>query len=317
MSEKYSSPIDSQLHAQGFQTNDTPPRTATQTPIKLWRRWFGMPVLVISTCIMLSLVVPTMFDSSQLAIVKASAAVPIRQKAHGLLTTSDADTSVIPASIAAQTALPPAAGVVTKPLVYVRSQPSPRARSAGDKTLQRNQQFTILGQFKNCSWLQIATDTGITGWIDTEGGRAVKLKTDCSALPLGIFRPFTDIIGERFRGNGDGELRMESGNSSDSVVILIAPDGYHKQVTYLRGGDSYHADGIADGIYELYVSSGSDWNGQEFEHNATYLKFVDPLVYNPPRGRYVTWEVTLQPVAGGNAETEPVDENEFPSMTFE
>lgn len=136
--------------------------------------------------------------------------------------------------------------------------------------------------------------------------------TATTNVPLGTLRPLTGVIKSN-QGSGNGELTVENGTSRDGVVILTLSNNPVLAI-YIRSGDSFTMRGIQDGTYHVYFSTGSDWNGKAFTTAPTYEKFEDALEFITGSTTYTTYSLTLQPVAGGNAATDSVDENEFPGI---
>ena len=69
---------------------------------------------------------------------------------------------------------------------------------------------------------------------------------------------------------------MINGTPMDSVVILVR-DNVPQMSAYIRSNDTLEVGGISDGGYQVYFSTGNEWNGKEFTVNAVYQKFRDIL----------------------------------------
>ena len=76
--------------------------------------------------------------------------------------------------------------------------------------------------------------------------------------------------------------------------------------------------GIFDGRYQVYFSTGKEWNGKEFTVGAVHQKFRDFLIFTTQVTndviKYTTWKITLHKVPGGTAETDRVDRKDFPPV---
>jgi endonuclease YncB( thermonuclease family) len=112
-------------------------------------------------------------------------------------------------------------------------------------------------------------------------------------------------------GQGMGELTIDNGNEGDAVIVL-SQSGKTVVKTYIRGKDSCTITGIADGTYDVFFTTGTDWDGSVFTRDADFQKFEDPLEYSTTSSSYTTWSLTLHTVIGGTAQTDEVDPNAFP-----
>lgn len=123
-------------------------------------------------------------------------------------------------------------------------------------------------------------------------------------------------------GNGNlGTLSIQNGTRYDAVVALFpvgaASESVALRCMYVRAGESFTAQHISPGEYELRFSLGTYWNAtaSEFVDAASLLRFIEPLRYTETSGRegstYMKNEVTLQPVLNGNARTEQIDRSLF------
>jgi len=192
----------------------------------------------------------------------------------------------------------------------VREGPGTGYASLG--TLGQGDTAKVLGQTGDCAWLQVETVDGLVGWI-AGGGEYVDLRVACDTLPQGTFRPLTGVIVPNTRGGGQGELAVDNGTDSDSVVILTF-DEAPVASAYVRAGESVTLQGIQDGTYHLYFSKGAGWNGETFTQAASYQRFEDAFEFTTTSTQTTMWEVTLYGAEGGTASTEPLDPNQFPSL---
>ena len=83
---------------------------------------------------------------------------------------------------------------------------------------------------------------------------------------------------------------------------------------YIRALDSFTMQGIRDGTYYLYFSTGEEWDGQRFTVNPRYQKFEEPFQFTTGETTYTTWNITLHGVVGGTASAENVSESDFPFL---
>lgn len=178
--------------------------------------------------------------------------------------------------------------------------------------LNKAEELSVLGQFKNCSWLKVINQNEVTGWISGEH-RYVELHPSCSDVLVGTFHPLTGIVKPNTREGGYGELSVSNGTPSDGIVILTLDDQPVTAV-YIRSGESYTMKGIRDGIYYLYFSTGSEWDGERFTLYPSYKRFEDAFEFTTTSTAYTIWSVTLHGVLGGTASAEEVNASEFPDI---
>lgn len=180
-------------------------------------------------------------------------------------------------------------------------------------TFEQGAELAVMGQFEDCTWLRVRNrSTLIAGWV-SGAENYIELRLSCDSIPLGTFRPHTGVIKPNQRGGGYGELAVDNGTSKDGVVILMLDDEPFV-AAYIRHGDSFTLTGIRDGIYDLYFSTGSQWNGEEFTRSASYQRFEEPFDFTTGATTYTTWSVTLHSVSGGTASAEDLSEGEFPDL---
>lgn len=184
-------------------------------------------------------------------------------------------------------------------------------------SLKKNEELDIIGQFENCSWIKINSRfRSLSGWISTEK-KNVDLKIDCKKNIPGTFRPLTGTIKRFLNQEGSGKLFIVNATSKDVVVLLTEIDK-PELVVYIRLGQSFTMERIVDGIYNIYFSAGSEWNGKEFTINPSYEKIDHPYefktnVYGYAQPfQYTKWSAILRDVAQGNATMQEVDKSKFP-----
>ena len=134
-------------------------------------------------------------------------------------------------------------------------------------------------------------------------------------LPNGTF-----LVKKLF--GGLGELTVENGLDLDAVIILAGSMGSEipLMAVYIRSNDSYTLTGIRDGTYIVYFCIGENWDkdSKKFTARTRYERFEDELQFETTETTYstyyTTYELTLHPVIGGTAETEYLNEEEFPTI---
>ena len=122
--------------------------------------------------------------------------------------------------------------------------------------------------------------------------------------------------------NGLGELKIKNGGSLDAIAKLVNT-ALNKSVftVYIKANSTYTISKIKDGNYKLFFNLGNDWDTEikAFTVNSGYEVFEELFNFttreyeegNYINTKYSTFEVTLNPVIGGNAETENVNPAEF------
>ncbi|GAA3805242.1 hypothetical protein GCM10022226_26500 [Sphaerisporangium flaviroseum] len=117
---------------------------------------------------------------------------------------------------------------------------------------------------------------------------------------------------------GNGRLTVDNGGKSDAVLTLVR--GSTKLTSfYVRKGRKVTVRGVPDGTYKIFFTGGADWDkkARAFTRNCTFERFQDTVRFRTIRSatliQFSTWTITLQPVIGGNAKTNQVDPEGFPS----
>jgi hypothetical protein len=135
------------------------------------------------------------------------------------------------------------------------------------------------------------------------------------APKIATTRPANGSFVKKAGKHGTGKLKIKNGGS-DATVSLVPTKGAKKPIftVYVRGKSNYTVTRVGAGTYWLYYSSGSGWNPKRkgFTDNCDFSRFDDKF---PFKGYPIidTWQVTMTPVAGGNATTSDVDPGQFPS----
>ncbi|CAM5619784.1 hypothetical protein BOQ63_032515 [Streptomyces viridifaciens] len=111
---------------------------------------------------------------------------------------------------------------------------------------------------------------------------------------------------------GEGVFKVDNGGKVDAVVSLVL-NGKAVHSVFVAKGQKASVEGVEDGTYDVYVSEGADWDSatKAFTQNCAFTKFEDIFPYETG-STSTSWEITLQPVADGNAKTNDVDPNSFP-----
>jgi len=122
--------------------------------------------------------------------------------------------------------------------------------------------------------------------------------------------------------NGLGKLQIKNGTSLDAIAKLVNVN-INKSIftVYIKANTTYTISKVKNGNYKLFFNLGNDWDTEvkAFAVNSNYEVFEDLFDFttreyeegNYINTRYSTFEVTLNPVIGGTAETENVNVAEF------
>jgi hypothetical protein len=113
---------------------------------------------------------------------------------------------------------------------------------------------------------------------------------------------------------GSGELKVDNGNNVDTVISLVKSGSKKPSISvYIRGKKKVTTGRIKDGTYQVYMSSGADWDGKRFTRNCQFSKFDSSLKFTTTSRQYTIWELSLKVFLGGNATSSEVDPDSFPS----
>ncbi|MCU1609663.1 MAG: hypothetical protein QOH09_4180 [Pseudonocardiales bacterium] len=121
---------------------------------------------------------------------------------------------------------------------------------------------------------------------------------------------------DSLRRTGNGQIRVDNGTEHDAVVKLVQ-DGESIISVYVGKGSNTTVDNINDGSYELFYTSGIDWDDQlkTFTRSCLFKRFEVPVRFTtvPIKGgiKYTTQAVRLQSRTGEKAPT-TVPSQSFP-----
>jgi hypothetical protein len=135
------------------------------------------------------------------------------------------------------------------------------------------------------------------------------------APPVPVSRPATGTFVTAPARRGSGQLKIKNGGG-DTAVSLVPSGGDTRPLftVYVRGRSEYTIPGVAAGTYRVYYATGANWNPQRrgFLTDCAFSRFDDTFPFRAAPA-ISTWEITMTPVAGGNASTSEVDPNAFPA----
>lgn len=111
---------------------------------------------------------------------------------------------------------------------------------------------------------------------------------------------------------GEGELQIKNGTDLDAVAKLIC-DGTSILTAYIKANNTYTMRNISDGIYWLAFAQGLDWDSttKKFKRNTQCSVFENTFDFVTTYSQYTIFEVTLNPVIGGTAETNDIIGSQF------
>jgi hypothetical protein len=133
-------------------------------------------------------------------------------------------------------------------------------------------------------------------------------------------------IKSRLRLEGRGELTIKNGTSFDAIVNVVEPrSNWVVRSFYVQAGKNFVEKNIAPGVYEIYFSTGKDWDSKtrSFHDDALYGRFERSIEFyereDPFTGEveFRGYEVTLQAVDGGGMACLPVDKQTFQQMMMD
>lgn len=137
-----------------------------------------------------------------------------------------------------------------------------------------------------------------------------------------IVRPANGkILVDKVKG-GRGRLTIHNGDDRDAVVVLAKSSSPSKALlaVYVRANKSKTITGIKDGKYVVYFSFGKRWDNhtKAFTSSPELRRFEDTMRFKTTRSAsmitYSIWTISLHQVAGGNAPTTGVGDDDFPNV---
>jgi len=121
------------------------------------------------------------------------------------------------------------------------------------------------------------------------------------------------------KGNrgGSGKLKIDNSGAPTDAAISMTPINSKAAAftVYVRAGTTYTVSGVRDGNYQIYITSGSDWDPgiPGFAFKCDFSKFADTFQFSTTRSQYTQWTITLKASVGGNAQTDTVNPGDFPT----
>ncbi|MGF1426040.1 hypothetical protein [Kitasatospora sp. LaBMicrA B282] len=123
--------------------------------------------------------------------------------------------------------------------------------------------------------------------------------------------------------SGTGVLKVDNSNGDGDAVVTLSKSGQSAYSLYVVKGQSTTVNGIEDGTYDVYTTSGLDWdaNAKMFTENCDFQKFDSPVPYTTDYhgdGSYTYYEetITLHAKAGtdpGDTASSKVPPDQYPT----
>jgi hypothetical protein len=114
---------------------------------------------------------------------------------------------------------------------------------------------------------------------------------------------------------GANELKVVNGDTLDTVVSLQANGTTGSALMfYVRAGQTATVNGIHDGTYTTYLTTGKDWDptAKVFTRDCSYQVLSGGDDYTSTSRTYTIRTLTLQAATGGNTVASNVDPGAFP-----
>ena len=168
------------------------------------------------------------------------------------------------------------------------------------------------------SLARLPGDTSLVGAIRSLAGHGYRFRVNIPRVPAhGTPRPGSGTYLLAGHRSGRGELTIDNGGASDAVLTL-AVHGHSRVSVFIRHGAKAKIPGINDGRYDIYYASGADWDATShmFARSCAFSRFDDPLQFRTTESggfiQYSSWDISLEPVAGGTAATRKVNPRTYP-----
>ena len=115
--------------------------------------------------------------------------------------------------------------------------------------------------------------------------------------------------------SGPGQLTVRNNNDQDAVVSLVLRGrDVATMALYVRARSSATTTGVADGAYQLYYTTGADWDRSEhlFTRYCDFEKLNKTITFTTGVTNYATEQITLNSVLAGNVTASRVPADKFP-----
>jgi len=135
-----------------------------------------------------------------------------------------------------------------------------------------------------------------------------------------VSRPVTGTYIKPLVEKGYGEILINNGLTKDAVVVMTKSSGATLFSVYVRAGERFRVEGITDGTYRLFFTSGDGWDyaKKEFGRSQEYYLMEGPMPFTTRTTSketvYTIYEVTLHLVSDGNVDRLPLNKAGFPKL---
>jgi len=223
----------------------------------------------------------------------------------------------------------PDAMLLTHATPYAVTSEGERLNLLGDPTGEKWEKpleagaLNVVAQYNNCTSLKITSSARLDepeSWIHIDGYNlrdSVILYQPCSNFEKVLIRPFSGLVYPTFlntAGEKDvrGRLQVTNNGKQDTYVALVDPEGAGSYGLYLWGGQTETLRGVKDGSYEVYITTGSQWDVTQgrFLNAGLYQKMDDVLKFT----ERIIWELELDVIEGGNTTGTRINPADFPPI---
>jgi hypothetical protein len=126
---------------------------------------------------------------------------------------------------------------------------------------------------------------------------------------------------KRAAHSGLGQLTVHNNNDQDAVVSLVLGNSdVATMALYIRAKSAATTTGIPDGAYEVYYTTGADWNRSEhlFTRSCDFERLNKVIPFTTTQQsdgttEYTTEQITLRTIFAGNVTASRVPPDQFPA----
>jgi hypothetical protein len=161
----------------------------------------------------------------------------------------------------------------------------------------------------------------------SKAAQAYVAQDPAHAYKVGTFLPGPSAEQNRRLGNGTfvkkgnrtgaGTLKIDNGGTTEDTAISLVPANTKTTsfTVYVHAGGSFTVRGIRDGTYQVNLTTGVDWDpaAPGFSRSCAFSRFTDPIEFKTTSRQYTEWEITMNASTGGNARTDDVAPQDFPT----
>jgi hypothetical protein len=119
----------------------------------------------------------------------------------------------------------------------------------------------------------------------------------------------------RAAGSGNGTLTVDNGTDHDTALTL-SQQGRAVASLYVTRGDTAEMNNIPDGTYDVFFTSGTDWDGGQFTRACVFQRFDRQAPFTTTTTAseitHTAFQMVLQPSINGNVQAVTVPADSFP-----